>query len=425
MRIRPWKPGAFGRLLPACALLLVAGLARPAGATPVTVSYHPTLAGAHSVAIAGSFNAWSTTASPLADAGDGTWTAHLDLAPGRYEYKFVVNGDGWFTDTDASDFAPDGYEGLNSVIVIADAPVTIDTPAPRAGGPRDRDDGSPKGAAARDLRLAYDTYRNAATIRLEGTISAGRIDDNGQVSAFTFVSAGRRFHLRFDDPRRPYEAVSNGSSITLYVPNQHVWGKRPADVSQGWTGEPTLDWVPMLIDMRQPLEHMAASPGNARWLRTDKLPYGPGKVACDVIENRMGAVSVQFWFDPVRGRILRRTAQGDQGPASGAVFTIDYTRVELGAPVADSEFAFVPPPGAHPAGGESSAVPPQVEGGKVTFTWRGGGSTACVAGDFNAWSTAADPMTRHDDGSFTLTKSLSPGKHPYKFVIDGTGQVRG
>ncbi len=52
--------------------------------------------------------------------------------------------------------------------------------------------------------------------------------------------------------------------------------------------------------------------------------------------------------------------------------------------------------------------------------WSGGGNTVNVAGEFNAWSTSADPMQKQSDGSFTLLKKLAPGRYPYKFVVNGT-----
>ena len=46
---------------------------------------------AESVAVVGNFNAWEGT--DLSDSdGDGIWTAQIPLAPGRYEYAFVVDG---------------------------------------------------------------------------------------------------------------------------------------------------------------------------------------------------------------------------------------------------------------------------------------------------------------------------------------------
>lgn len=44
------------------------------------------------VFLAGTFNGWDPTATPLTRRADGTWAVALDLPPGRYEYKFVVDG---------------------------------------------------------------------------------------------------------------------------------------------------------------------------------------------------------------------------------------------------------------------------------------------------------------------------------------------
>lgn len=47
---------------------------------------------AKTVSVAGSFNDWRVDANPLVRDDDGTWRASLDLAPGRYEYKFIIDG---------------------------------------------------------------------------------------------------------------------------------------------------------------------------------------------------------------------------------------------------------------------------------------------------------------------------------------------
>ena len=44
------------------------------------------------VYLAGTFNGWDPVATPLTRRADGTWAVALDLPPGRYEYKFVVDG---------------------------------------------------------------------------------------------------------------------------------------------------------------------------------------------------------------------------------------------------------------------------------------------------------------------------------------------
>ena len=51
-----------------------------------------------SVNLAGSFNDWSATATPMADMGDGTYVADVKLEEGVHHYKFVVNGNIWMQD---------------------------------------------------------------------------------------------------------------------------------------------------------------------------------------------------------------------------------------------------------------------------------------------------------------------------------------
>ena len=55
----------------------------------------------------------------------------------------------------------------------------------------------------------------------------------------------------------------------------------------------------------------------------------------------------------------------------------------------------------------------------LVFKYAGVGNTVHLAGEFNAWSTSADPLTKGADGTWTITKKLAAGRYPYKFVIDG------
>lgn len=48
---------------------------------------------AEQVFLAGTFNAWNPSATPMLQDPSGAWTLLLDLAPGTYEYKFVVDGE--------------------------------------------------------------------------------------------------------------------------------------------------------------------------------------------------------------------------------------------------------------------------------------------------------------------------------------------
>jgi hypothetical protein len=72
---------------------------------------------AAAVSLAGSFNGWSTTATPMTKDKAGYWSVVMDLAPGKYEYKFVVDGT-WTTDSENPSTKPDPYGGMNSLLEI-------------------------------------------------------------------------------------------------------------------------------------------------------------------------------------------------------------------------------------------------------------------------------------------------------------------
>ncbi len=47
---------------------------------------------AREVFLTGTFNGWDPRATPMAKDADGNWSVAVDLKPGHYEYKFVVDG---------------------------------------------------------------------------------------------------------------------------------------------------------------------------------------------------------------------------------------------------------------------------------------------------------------------------------------------
>ncbi len=71
------------------------------------------------VALAGDFNHWAPAATPFVRDHTGLWTAAIPvLSPGRYQYKFVLNGDQWIEDPGNGAKTSDNYGGLNSLLVV-------------------------------------------------------------------------------------------------------------------------------------------------------------------------------------------------------------------------------------------------------------------------------------------------------------------
>ena len=72
---------------------------------------------AEKVFLVGSMNNWNTTASPMQKFDNGMWKIVLKLVPGKYSYKFIVDGE-WLVDKENPIFEDDGYGGSNSIIEI-------------------------------------------------------------------------------------------------------------------------------------------------------------------------------------------------------------------------------------------------------------------------------------------------------------------
>jgi 1,4-alpha-glucan branching enzyme len=69
--------------------------------------------------VAGSFNSWKTDQFPLERQAQEMWETTIPLAPGRYEYKFLVDSQ-WIYDVNnpARVPVPSPYWGYNSVIDV-------------------------------------------------------------------------------------------------------------------------------------------------------------------------------------------------------------------------------------------------------------------------------------------------------------------
>ena len=86
----------------------------------VVFVYRP-VAPVRKVCVVGDFNGWDPGARRMSRVPkDGTYRARTSLAPGRYEYKFVVDGE-WGVDADANEQLANPYGTQNSVLVVTSA----------------------------------------------------------------------------------------------------------------------------------------------------------------------------------------------------------------------------------------------------------------------------------------------------------------
>lgn len=69
------------------------------------------------VCVAGDFNGWQPGRKLEDRKGDGTYRGRLLLAPGEYQYKFLVDGE-WRSDPENPNFVPNEFGSLNSVLIV-------------------------------------------------------------------------------------------------------------------------------------------------------------------------------------------------------------------------------------------------------------------------------------------------------------------
>lgn len=88
----------------------------PPAARPVIFRLFAPLA--KSVHLAGTFNDWNPHNYPLKAAPHGEWSLQLHLRPGRYEYRFLVDGR-WQPDPLASQKVAYRFAEESSVLVVS------------------------------------------------------------------------------------------------------------------------------------------------------------------------------------------------------------------------------------------------------------------------------------------------------------------
>ena len=76
-------------------------------------------AGAKEVLLLGDFNNWNPITPPMKNDGNGTWHKTVMLLPGKYEYKFIIDGE-WKEDPRNDHACRNGFGTQNSVLTLTE-----------------------------------------------------------------------------------------------------------------------------------------------------------------------------------------------------------------------------------------------------------------------------------------------------------------
>ena len=69
---------------------------------------------ANEVILMGDFNGWNPKRHPMKTDGNGVWNKTVIIPPGKYEYKFLIDGN-WIEDPKNDQTCPNYFGTLNSV----------------------------------------------------------------------------------------------------------------------------------------------------------------------------------------------------------------------------------------------------------------------------------------------------------------------
>jgi 1,4-alpha-glucan branching enzyme len=430
-------PARIFHTIVAISIAMTALLAGQAAATPVTFSF-PAPASVQNVSVAGSFNDWSTSATPLTNR-NGVWEATIDFAPGSYQYKIVVNGTQWLTDESAKSFADDGFGGKNSVLEVGAEAMTVGggamagaaVKAPAGGGAAVP---APASGMTR-VTFRYQPPPGARTVSVAGSFNNWTVD----ATPLQDPTGGGIWEAVLD--------LAPGSYQYKFVIDGSTWK----------TDEAATEFIDDGFGGKNSVLNVAGSTMTVG----SKAGAAPKPVKDGGPTPAAGATtSVTFRYQPVIGGVNSASVAGSfngwdatRNPMSDPDKDGVWEATVL-LPVGKAEYKFVvngdqwfaddfaPDSASDGLGGQNSVVMvganPMILGPggnvaakgnappaglrQVTFRFKPAGKPASVmlAGTFNDWNVGKTPLSGPDNtGEYSATLLLQEGEYQYKFVADG------
>ena len=78
--------------------------------------------GAETITVAGDFNSWSSTDTPLKKGKDGSFSVKLELdADKEYQFRYLLDGYKWENDWQADKYIPAPYSNADNSVVVTKA----------------------------------------------------------------------------------------------------------------------------------------------------------------------------------------------------------------------------------------------------------------------------------------------------------------
>lgn len=288
---------------------------------------------AQQVILSGSFIRWSPDALRMIKTDSG-WILKVKLGPGKYWYKFIIDG-GWTTDRDNALTENDGMGNNNSVYYKT------------------------------NMVFRLNGYKNARRVFLAGSFNGW----NEKELQMTETGTGWELPLYLANGTHTYRFIANGRWMEdpgnpSKLPNE--FGEYNSMVQ---LGKAYLFHLPGYTDAKK-----VALSGSFNGWRRDELFMNKKENGWELLYT-LGPGNYEY------------------------TFVVDGKAAKASSGSGNLHFIIEP---------------------NYTFRLRGFENAKAIylAGDFNNWSPNTFAMKR-ENGAWAFTVHLSPGKHLYKFVVDG------
>ncbi len=353
---------------------------------------------ANSVHIAGSFNDWNSSATPMKKVGE-KWQANLDLEPGEYMYKFVINGADWIADPKNDNTADDGYGGVNSVLTVTGSAKKTDR------------DFKPKKAEASDGTVV--TYKDggATSVSIAGEFN------NWDMAANPMTKDGDTWSVALD--------LAPGDYMYKFVVNGSDWKvdpNNPNTADDGYGGQNSVLTVGGTAKKAAKKEAPKPVMTEGGTVVTYK-DAGASSVSIAGEFNNWDMAANPMTKDGDTWSVALDLAPGDymyKFVVNGSDWKVDPNNPNTADDGYGGQNSILTVGGtAKKAAKKEAPKPVKIEGSTIMTYKDAGATSVSIAGDFNNWDMAATPMTKDGD-TWKVGLDLAPGEYMYKFVVNGS-----
>ncbi|MEW5693826.1 MAG: glycogen-binding domain-containing protein [Candidatus Hydrogenedentota bacterium] len=434
-------------------IIIFIGILFPGFIFALTLQYNNPQA--KKVYVAGDWNNWSPDADLMTKNSQGLWEIDLDLMPGEYQYKFVVDGE-WKQDPSNPLSADDGFGGKNSVLKVEGSDSKESRSAVSTSGTTFRF----KDAEAKTVHLAgeFNNWldneqgrvrgKEEWLMKKEGDVWTITVDLRPGTYKYKYVINGGETWKK--DPNAP-DSGDDNSLVTV--------GEKKGTISTPQTTKKTLFEVKASNATKVTLagefnnwnmnEIVMENVEDDVWRKELELKPGTYEYKFiqdgdwDILNKSNRKITVKLETGTSEKTVFEVKAPGAKKVTLAGEFNDwntdelvlenvggDMWRIEIELEPGTYKYKFLQDGDWDILNKDDRRITisaqtqtqtkttPAAKG--ITITYNNPiADKVYIAGEFNNWDPLNGEMTQDADGNWSIVLDLPQGKYQYKFVVDG------